>query len=132
MTTTTPSPPPGPLGAPGTSDPQARGTHAAPLPPGSPGPGTSAPAPPPPGRRSISAWCVDRRWRTLLAAGAVIAGGILLVASGGIRTGADASGLVGDSAVAEELVEGADFGEVPTESPSETLVGILGFSSRGL
>jgi RND superfamily putative drug exporter len=40
----------------------------------------------------------------------------MLLASGGIRTGDDASDLVGDSKAAEEILEGADFGEVPIEN----------------
>jgi len=111
MTMTTTTPPPGPPPASGTTHaPHDRHAPAGPV----------TPPPPPPwapgGRRSLSAWCADRRWRTLLAALAVIAGGILLMSSGGIRTGDDATGLVGDSAEAEKIVDRADFGDVPTEN----------------
>jgi RND superfamily putative drug exporter len=118
MTTTTPSPPPGPPPASGTSRGTSPGTTHAPSgrhAPGAPVSPSPAQPPGPPGRRSLSAWCVDRRWRTLLAGAAVIAAGVMLMASGGIRTGED-SGPVGDSAVAERIADNADFGDVPTEN----------------
>jgi RND superfamily putative drug exporter len=108
MTTTTP--PPGPPNASGPPTTTATpGRHPAPAP-------VAPPPEPPGGRRSLSAWCADRRWRTLLAGVAVIAGGVMLLASGGIDTGSENAGLVGDSAVAEKISEAADFGEVPTEN----------------
>src|SRR5688572_1798096 len=108
MTTTTP--PPGPPNASGPPTTTATpGRHPAPAP-------VAPPPEPPGGRRSLSAWCVDRRWRTLLAGIAVIAGGVMLLASGEIDTGSENAGLVGDSAVAEKISEAADFGEVPTEN----------------
>jgi RND superfamily putative drug exporter len=89
------------------------------------------PPPPPPGwpdappggptgpvsrrRRSVTDWCVDHRWSTLLAAVVVLAGCIALL-SGGMKMTEGADGLVGDSAKAEAIDEAADFGDVPTEN----------------
>lgn len=66
-------------------------------------------------RRPLAAWCVERRWRTLLAAGLVLAGAIVLLGSG-ITTTTPADQLVGDSAAAAKAGQGADFAEKPTET----------------
>lgn len=66
-------------------------------------------------RRSLAAWCVQRRWRTLFAAVLVLAGAIVLLSSGITTTKPDAQ-LVGDSAAAVKAGKGADFGEKPTET----------------
>ena len=65
--------------------------------------------------RGVARWCVDHRWRTLLAGLLVLAGAVVLL-GGGIRTGKAADQLVGDSAEATRVSAGADFGERPTES----------------
>ena len=84
--------------------------------PGEPGrPLELRPGPVPAGRRSLAAWCADRRWRTLVAAVAVLAGTILLLGAG-LRTSTDTDQLVGDSKQAAKLVDGADFGGRPTEN----------------
>ena len=66
-------------------------------------------------RRSPSDWCADRRWRTLLAGLAVLVGAILLLGSG-MRTTDNGDQLVGDSRAAQKSLEGADFGDRPTEN----------------
>jgi len=66
-------------------------------------------------RRSPSAWCADRRWRTLLAGVAVLVGAVLLLGPG-LRSTNDEDQLVGDSRAAEKARAGADFGERPTEN----------------
>src|SRR4051794_21488713 len=70
---------------------------------------------PPRGRRSLAAWCADRRWRTLLAALTVVAGAILLLGTG-LHTTSASDQDVGDSRQATKTVEGADFGDRPTEN----------------
>ncbi len=65
--------------------------------------------------RSVAAWCAAHRWRTLFAALLVLAGGIVLLGPG-LTTTEPAEQLVGDSRDAVRLVEGADFGERPTEN----------------
>ncbi len=62
-----------------------------------------------------SAWCAAHRWRTLAAALLVLAGAVVLLA-GGMQTTEDDDQLVGDSAVAVRIVDGADFGTRPTEN----------------
>jgi RND superfamily putative drug exporter len=71
--------------------------------------------PTPPSRRTLAAWCAHRRWRTLLAAVAVLVGAIFLLGPG-IRTTNDVDQLVGDSKQAEKIVDKADFGDRPTEN----------------
>src|SRR5689334_5601144 len=68
-----------------------------------------------PRRRSLSTWCADRRWRTLLAALAVLVAAVLLLGSGMRGTESDDQ-LVGDSRAAEKSLSSADFGERPTEN----------------
>jgi RND superfamily putative drug exporter len=71
--------------------------------------------PPPQGRRSVAAWCADRRWLTLLATVAVLAAAIVLLGSGmKTTTGSDQD--VGDSRKAVKTLEKADFGDRPTEN----------------
>ena len=65
--------------------------------------------------RGIARWCVDHRWRTLLAGLLVLAGAVVLL-GGGLRTGTQADQLVGDSAEATRISAGADFGRRPTEN----------------
>ncbi len=85
-----------------------------------PSPGSQAPVEgsrhgaPTPGR-SLARWCVEHRWRTLLAGLLVLAGAVVLL-GGGLRTGAAADQLVGDSAEATRISAGADFGTRPTEN----------------
>jgi RND superfamily putative drug exporter len=67
------------------------------------------------GRRTLAAWCVQRRWRTLFAAVLVLAGAIVLLGSGITTTKPDAQ-LVGDSAAAVKASKGADFRDRPTET----------------
>src|SRR4051812_3644643 len=71
--------------------------------------------PPRRGRRSPSAWCALRRWRTLLAGLAVLVGAVLLLGPGMHTTTGDDQ-LVGDSRVAQKAVTAADFGDRPTEN----------------
>lgn len=71
--------------------------------------------PAPPSRRTLAAWCADRRWRTLLAAIAVLVGAVFLLGPG-IRTTGDVDQLVGDSKQAEKVMHAADFGNRPTEN----------------
>ena len=66
-------------------------------------------------RRTPAVWCADRRWRTLLAAVAVLVGAVLLLGPG-MRTGDNEDQLVGDSRTAEKTVAAADFGDKPTEN----------------
>jgi putative drug exporter of the RND superfamily len=78
------------------------------------------PAPSPRGRRrtprrGAAAWCADHPWRTLLAALLVLAGAVVLL-GGGITTTKSAEQLVGDSAAAVKIADGADFGEKPMEN----------------
>jgi RND superfamily putative drug exporter len=68
-----------------------------------------------PPRRSLAAWCADRRWRTLAAAVAVLVGAILLLGTG-LHSSSDTDQLVGNSRQAEKIVEKADFGDKPTEN----------------
>jgi RND superfamily putative drug exporter len=68
-----------------------------------------------PGRRSLATWCADRRWRTLLAGVAVLAGAVMLLGAGMQSTEPEEQ-LVGDSRAAEKSLLGADFGERPTEN----------------
>lgn len=66
-------------------------------------------------RRTLAAWCVAHRWRTLIAAMLVLAGALVLL-SGGLTTTTEAEALVGDSAAATKLSQGVDFGVHPTEN----------------
>jgi RND superfamily putative drug exporter len=66
-------------------------------------------------RRSLAAWCVQHRWRTLFAALLVLAGAVVLLGSGITATSATDQ-LVGDSAAAVKAGKGADFGDRPTET----------------
>lgn len=78
-----------------------------------------APQPPPPRRRdpisSLVAGSVRRRGLVLVAGAVVLAAGAYGLSQGIETTSADESA-VGESAVAAELLEGADFGDVPTET----------------
>jgi putative drug exporter of the RND superfamily len=66
-------------------------------------------------RRTPALWCADRRWRTLLATIAVLAGAVLLLGPG-MRSTNDEDQLVGDSRLAEKSIDAADFGDRPTEN----------------
>src|SRR5689334_23900990 len=66
-------------------------------------------------RRGPAAWCADHPWRALLAALLALGGAIVLL-GGGITTTKSADQLVGDSAAAVKVVDGADFGTRPTEN----------------
>lgn len=66
-------------------------------------------------RRSIAAWCVAHRWRTLIAGLLVLAGAVLLLGPG-ISTTEPIEQLVGDSAKAAAVTSAADFGDRPTEN----------------
>lgn len=86
-------------------------TLAQPSPPGAAG---SAPA----ARRTgtVTAWCVRRRWTVLSLAAALLALAAWMLSAGIVTTPPNEQ-LVGDSATAERIVAGADFGDadVPTE-----------------
>jgi len=66
-------------------------------------------------RPGLTAWSVRHSWATLLAGVLVLAGAVVLL-GGGLRTAAPAEQLVGDSAVAQKLIDAADFGQRPTEN----------------
>ncbi len=66
-------------------------------------------------RRSPTAWCADRRWRTLLVALAVLVGAVLLLGQG-MQITDDDDQLVGDSRAAQKALTGVDFGDRPTEN----------------
>ena len=84
-----------------------------------PAPLTTFPEPPGPGSHSLvarcSAWCAAHRWRVLTATLLVLAGAVVLL-GGGLKTADSNAQLVGDSAVAVRIVDGADFGEHPVEN----------------
>ncbi len=71
----------------------------------------SDPAP----RGGIAGWCARHRWRTLFASLLVLAGTVVLL-TGGLETTKAEEQLVGDSAIAEKVTLGADFGGRPTEN----------------
>ncbi len=79
---------------------------------------TPAITPPPHAQRpdrGLTSWSLRHRWMTLLAALVVVAGAVVLLA-GGLRTAEPSAQLVGDSALAEKIRDGADFGRLPTEN----------------
>jgi RND superfamily putative drug exporter len=71
--------------------------------------------PPESGRRSLTTWCADRRWRTLLIGVVVLAAAIVLLGTG-LHTNSDTDQLVGDSRQAEKIIGATDFGDHPTEN----------------
>lgn len=77
-------------------------------------PDAPGPADPPP-RPGLAGWCARHRLRTLAAALLVLAGAVALL-TGGLTTTSASEQLVGDSALAVRAVEGADFGDRPTEN----------------
>src|SRR3954447_3313330 len=85
-----------------------------------PSPPQQTPVGPPPHgsttpARGLARWCVEHRWRTLLAGLLVLAGAVVLL-GGGLKPGAAADQLVGDSREAARISAGADFGTRPTEN----------------
>ncbi|PID96478.1 MAG: hypothetical protein CSA84_04920 [Actinomycetales bacterium] len=64
--------------------------------------------------RSLTAWCVRRKWWVLLVSTVLLGGSVALLGSG-IATTPDEEELVGDSARAAAIHAAADFGTHPTE-----------------
>ena len=71
-------------------------------------------------RSALTAFCIRHRWLVLVLSVVALAAGALL-ASTGIRTTPPQDQLVGDSAIAEQIRERADFGTRPTETVVVTL-----------
>lgn len=66
-------------------------------------------------RSPLALWCARHRWSVLIASLLLVLGSAGLLGTMGITTEDINDQLVGDSAVATEIVDGADFGDVPTE-----------------
>lgn len=66
-------------------------------------------------RSALALWSVRHRWLVLLGSLLAVLAGAALVAGLGITTQDQNEQLVGDSALAQDIVDSADFGEVPTE-----------------
>jgi RND superfamily putative drug exporter len=80
----------------------------------------AAPYKPDQPRSALTAFCIRHRWLVLLLSVVALAAGGFL-ASTGITTTPPQDQLVGDSALAEQIREGADFGTRPTETVVVTL-----------
>lgn len=63
----------------------------------------------------LTAWCVDHRWLVAILSTLTLAAGVAAMALVGITTAEQEDQLVGDSAAAQALQDGKDFGERPTE-----------------
>ena len=66
-------------------------------------------------RSPIALWSARHKWLVLATSLLVVLGGVGLLGTLGITTQHVNDQLVGDSAVAIELMDGADFGDAPTE-----------------
>lgn len=66
-------------------------------------------------RSRLALWSVRHRWLVLLGSLLAAVAGAALVAGVGIRLQDQNAQLVGDSALAQDIVDSADFGDVPTE-----------------
>ncbi len=81
---------------------------------------TAPPYKPEQPRSALAAFCIRHRWVVLLLSVVALAAGGFL-ASTGITTTPPEDQLVGDSALAEQIRQGADFGTKPTETVVVTL-----------
>lgn len=88
------------------------GASAAPGRLGTATPGGRRPAQP---HSPLARWSVRHRWLVVVASLLVLVSGVALTVGVGITTQEHGEQLVGDSAVAADILGGADFGEVPTE-----------------
>lgn len=68
-----------------------------------------------PPQSRIALWCATRPWLVVLVSCVVVAVGVAAM-SLGMKLMTNTEQLVGDSKVASQIREGADFGEVPTET----------------
>ncbi|QDO87575.1 MMPL family transporter [Ornithinimicrobium ciconiae] len=66
-------------------------------------------------RSPLALWCAQHRWVVLGTSLLLVLGSIGLLAAVGITTTGANDQLVGDSAEAYDILDGADFGDVPTE-----------------
>ncbi|GAA1146789.1 MMPL family transporter [Ornithinicoccus hortensis] len=66
-------------------------------------------------RSPLARWSVRHRWLVVLSSLLVLVAGVAVTAGVGIATLEQGGELVGDSAAAEDIMDGADFGDVPTE-----------------
>lgn len=66
-------------------------------------------------RSPLALWSARHKWMVLVISFLVVLGGVGVTVGVGITTQDLNDQLVGDSAVAVEIMEGADFGDVPTE-----------------